>query len=70
MNFNQFCMTNSIANGVEDLHDLFTAVFLGMISTYTMTMQNEHDANIAILYPTDNGIRHAKLIEVHHSNIS
>ena len=34
-----------------------------------MTMQNGHDTNFHILHPTDNGICHAKLIEVHPSNI-
>ena len=29
----ELSMTNSIVNGVEDLHDLFTAVLLGVIST-------------------------------------
>ena len=32
-------------------------------------MQNEHDANFHILHPIDNGIRHAKRIDVHPSNI-
>ena len=35
-----------------------------------MTIQNEHDTNINILHPTDNGIRHAKLVEADPSNIS
>ena len=33
-------------------------------------MQNGHDVNVLTLHPTDNGICHAKLIEVHPSNIS
>ena len=35
-----------------------------------MTIQNGHDANVHTLHPTDNGIHHVKLIEVHPSNIS
>ena len=35
-----------------------------------MTIQNGNDADVHILCPTDNGIRHAKLIEVRHPNIS
>ena len=37
---------------------------------YNMIVQNGHDANVHTLHPTDNGICHAKLIEVHPSNIS
>ena len=40
-----------------------------LVSMYNMTMQNGHDASVHILHPTDNGICHAKLIEVHPSNI-
>ena len=35
-----------------------------------MTMQNGHDTNFYMLYPTDNGIHRAKLIEVYLSNIT
>ena len=35
-----------------------------------MTIQNGHDVNVHALHPTDNRIHHAKLIEVHPSNIS
>ena len=41
-----------------------------LVPLHNMTIQNEHDANAHILDPTDNEIRHAKLIEVHPSNIS
>ena len=27
MNFSQLCMTNFIVNGMDNLHDLFTAIF-------------------------------------------
>ena len=33
MNFIQFGMTNSIVNGLGGLHDLFTSILLGVIST-------------------------------------
>ena len=33
MNFNQFGMTNFIANGVEGIHNLFTSILLGVVST-------------------------------------
>ena len=33
MNFNQFCMANSIVKGLEAFYDLFTPVLLGVIST-------------------------------------
>ena len=32
-------------------------------------MQNRNDVNVHTLHPTDNGICHAKLIEVHPPNI-
>ena len=35
-----------------------------------MTMKNGHDVNFHILHPIDDGICHAKLIDVHLSNIS
>ena len=35
-----------------------------------MNKQNRHDAKVHTLNPTDNGIRQAKLTEVHPSNIS
>ena len=81
MNVNQPGMTNSIVKGAEGLHDLFTSILLGAISTRrnrkdvlipmcNMTMQNGHDTNFHILHPIDNVICRAKLIEVHHSNIS
>ena len=41
-----------------------------LVPTYNMNMQNGHDAKVQTLNPTDNGIRQAKLTEVHPSNIS
>ena len=82
MNFNQFGMTNFIVNGLEGLHDRFTSILLSVISTcgnyntyyflstYNMNNQNGHNMNFHILYSTHNGIRHAKRVEVHPSNIS
>ena len=44
--------------------------YILLTPSYNMTMQNGHDVNVHTLHPTDNGIRHSKLIEVHPSNIS
>ena len=33
MNFNQVGMANSIVKGLQALHDLFTPVLLGVVST-------------------------------------
>ena len=37
---------------------------------YNMSMQNGHNANVHTLHPIDNEICHAKLIELHPSNLS
>ena len=41
-----------------------------LVPTYNMNMQDGHDAKAHTLNPTENGIRQAKLTEVHPSNIS
>ena len=58
MNFNQFFMANSIVKELEPFYDLFTPILLVVIM------------KVHTLNPADNGIRQAKLTEVHPSNIS
>ena len=82
MNFNQFGMTNSIVSGVENVEvHIISILIIHVMRTQEVvciviptcgnhTQQNGCEAVMETLQTIDNEICHAKLIEVHPSNIS